>query len=177
MTPRITVLIFCLSLSACLAPSIRDWPQGIPRQALFVEAYRADARNQQVQSQREYLEWIVGFYQGTLLYPTGWLDVEERLMQRTPRAERQALKSRLAALGLAIGSEWAKENEVRLIDNRMLSLWGSTLQLMTGFDQQMLAIDEIERDIDRLFVGTLQKKDVTESRYASNLGFEVFGDF
>lgn len=170
-------ILLSLALTSCITPSIRNWPETVPRQGLFVQAYRADPDNQQLQSQQEYLEWILGFYQGTLIYPTGWLDVEERLLQDTPAIEKPKLDARLEQLGIVIGAEWAKENDQRLIDNRMLALWGSTLQLMQGFDEQMQAIDEVSKDIDALFLGTLQKEDITESRYADKLGFEVFGDF
>lgn len=170
-------ILLSLALASCITPSIRNWPETVPRQGLFVQAYRADPANRQLQSQQEYLEWILGFYQGTLIYPTGWLDVEERLLQDTPASEKPTLDARLEQLGIVIGSEWAKENDQRLIDNRMLALWGSTLQLMQGFDEQMQAIDEVSKDIDALFLGTLKKEDITESRYADKLGFEVFGDF
>ena len=112
-----------------------------------------------------------------MIYPTGWLDVEEQLIAITPPEHRDELDSRLEELGILIGAEWAKENEARLIDNRMLALWGSTLQLMVGFDEQMQAIDEVANDIDALFQGDIGKQDITEARYADKLGFEVFGDF
>ena len=173
----LVVFLCCLSLTACITPSIRNWPDQVPPQRVFIEAYRADQQNQEFQSQQAYLEWILGFYQGTLIYPTGWLDVEDQLIAMTPAEHRPELDSRLEELGVLIGAEWAKENDARLIDNRMLALWGSTLQLMVGFDEQMRAIDEVANDIDALFQGELQKQDITEARYADKLGFEVFGDF
>lgn len=166
-----------LMLASCITPSIRNWPESVPRQGLFVQAYRADQQNQQFQTQRAYLEWILGFYQGTVIYPTGWLDVEQRLLERTPPEQRPELDSRLEELGILIGAEWAKENEGRLIDNRMLALWGSTLQLMEDAQQQLEAIDLVASDIDALFAGSLSKEDISESRYAERLGFEAFGDF
>lgn len=177
MKTAASLVILCLSLASCITPSIRHWPDEVPQQSLFIAAYRADEQNQEFQSQREYLEWILGFYQGTLIYPTGWLDVEDQLMAQTPPEEWPELDSRLEELGIAIGAEWAKENDARLIDNRMLALWGSTLQLMVGVDQQIQAIDEVANDIDLLFEGSLQKQDITETRYADKLGFEAFGDF
>jgi hypothetical protein len=177
MKATAAAIVLSLTLASCITPSIRNWPETVPSQRLFVQAYRADPVNQQLQTQQEYLEWILGFYQGTVIYPTGWLDVEERLLEETPATERPTLDSRLEKLGIVIGAEWAKENDQRLIDNRMLALWGSTLQLMQGTDEQMQAIDEVSKDIDALFLGTLQKEDITESRYADKLGFEVFGDF
>ncbi len=171
------MLLLCLWLAACSTSNLPDWPQELPPQELFIAAYQADERNQELQRQSEYLEWVVGFYQGTFLYATGWQDVEERLLNRTPVPERAALQSRLAELGIVIGSEWAKNNDVRLINNRLLALWGSTLQLMEGSERYLQAIDEIERDIDLLLLGELRREDVRESRYAESLGFEVFGDF
>ena len=177
MKTVLSILLLALSLTACITPSIRNWPETVPSQRLFIQAYRDDVQNQAFQSEQAYLEWILGFYQGTLIYPTGWLDVEEQLIAITPPEHRDELDSRLEELGILIGAEWAKENEARLIDNRMLALWGSTLQLMVGFDEQMQAIDEVANDIDALFQGDIGKQDITEARYADKLGFEVFGDF
>ena len=177
MKATLISLLVCLFLESCITPSIRNWPDSVPRQSVFVQAWRADKQNQQVQSQQAYLEWILGFYQGTVLYPTGWLDVEERLLQRTPPARQAELQARLEQLGIIIGSEWAKENEARLIDNRMLALWGSTLQLMEDAEQQLEAIELVASDIDALFAGALRKEEISESRYADRLGFQAFGDF
>lgn len=177
MTKTLTTLLIALLLASCITPSIRNWPQDVPRQALFVRAYRADVQNQQVQSEQAYLEWILGFYQGTLIYPTGWLDVEEALLERSDPETKAELAARLSDLGIIIGSEWAKENDARLIDNRMLALWGSTLQLMPTSEEQFAAIELMASDIDALFEGALRKEDIVESRYAERLGFDAFGDF
>ena len=166
-----------LLLASCITPSIRNWPSDVPRQALFIRAYRADAENQLVQSEQAYLEWILGFYQGTLIYPTGWLDVEQVLLERSDAESKEELAARLSELGVVIGSEWAKENDERLIDNRMLALWGSTLQLIGNPEEQLTAIELMASDINRLFDGSLRKEDIVESRYAERLGFEAFGDF
>tara|TARA_A100000164_G_C21681561_1_gene664570 strand:- start:83 stop:634 length:552 start_codon:yes stop_codon:yes gene_type:complete len=166
-----------VTLASCITPSIRDWPDDVPPSNLFISAYQADAANQVLQSEQAYLEWILGFYQGTVIYPTGWLDVERQLRNITEPEQRAVLSSRLRNLGILIGSEWAKENEARLIDNRMLALWGTTLQLMQTTDARLGAIELVSQDIEALFAGNLQKTDILEARYAERLGFEVFGDF
>ena len=173
----VSCLLLSIVLASCITPSIRDWPQEVPRQAHFIRAYRADVENQALQTEQAYLEWILGFYQGTLIYPTGWLDVEQVLLDSTEPENRDQLADRLQQLGMTIGAEWAKENDARLIDNRMLALWGSTLQLMQGTEERINAIELMASDIDELFAGSLQKRDIVESRYAERLGFEVFGDF
>ena len=171
------ILPLVLALASCITPSIRDWPDDVPPSHLFIRTYRADAANQALQSEQSYLEWILGFYQGTVIYPTGWLDVERQLLDITEPEHQAVLALRLRNLGILIGAEWAKENEARLIDNRMLALWGSTLQLMQTTDARLGAIELVSQDIEALFAGALQKTDIVEARYAERLGFEVFGGF
>ena len=171
------ILPLVLALASCITPSIRDWPDDVPPSHLFIRTYRADAANQALQSEQSYLEWILGFYQGTVIYPTGWFDVERQLLEITEPEHQAVLALRLRNLGILIGAEWAKENEARLIDNRMLALWGSTLQLMSTTDARLGAIELVSQDIEALFAGALQKTDIVEARYAERLGFEVFGGF
>ena len=166
-----------LALASCITPSTRDWPDDVPPSNLFIRTYWADAANQALQSEHSYLEWILGFYQGTVIYPTGWFDVEQQLLDITEPEHQAVLALRLRNLGILIGAEWAKGNEARLIDNRMLALWGSTLQLMQTTDARLGAIELVSQDIEALFAGALQKTDIVEARYAERLGFEVFGDF
>ena len=171
------ILPLVLAMTSCITPSIHDWPDDVPPSHLFIRTYRADAANQALQSEQSYLEWILGFYQGTVIYPTGWFEVERQLLDITEPEHKAVLALRLRNLGILIGAEWAKENEARLIDNRMLALWGSTLQLMQTTDARLGAIELVSQDIEALFAGALQKTDIVEARYAERLGFEVFGGF
>ena len=171
------ILPLVLAMTSCITPSIHDWPDDVPPSHLFIRNYRADAANQALQSEQSYLEWILGFYQGTVIYPTGWLDVERQLLDITEPEHQAVLALRLGNLGILIGAEWAKENEARQIDNRMLALWGSTLQLMQTTDARLGAIELVSQDIEALFAGALQKTDIVEARYAERLGFEVFEAF
>tara|TARA_B100001057_G_scaffold35874_1_gene32437 strand:- start:3596 stop:4147 length:552 start_codon:yes stop_codon:yes gene_type:complete len=173
----LNTLALISALASCITPNTREWPDDVPKISFFVNAYRADMANQALQSEQAYLEWILGFYQGTVIYPTGWLDVERQLLISTGTEQKAVLASRLRDLGIRIGTEWAKDNEVRMIDNRMLALWGSCLQLMQGTDARLAAIDLVAQDIEALFKGALQKTDIVEARYAERLGFEVFGNF
>ena len=173
----LNTLALIFALASCITPNTREWPDDVPQISFFVNAYRADMANQALQSEQGYLEWILGFYQGTVIYPTGWLDVERQLLISTGTEQKAVLASRLRDLGIRIGAEWAKDNEVRMIDNRMLALWGSCLQLMQGTDARLAAIDLVSQDIEALFQGALKKTDIVEARYAERLGFEVFGNF
>ena len=170
-------LLFAFTLASCISPNMHEWPDDVPKINLFVNAYRSDVPNQAFQSEEDYLEWILGFYQGTVLYPTGWLDVERQLLNSTEAEQKAVLALRLRDLGILIATEWAKDNESRLIDSRMLALWGSCLQLMQGTEARLAAIDLVSQDIEALSEGVLQKTDIVEARYAKRLEFEVFGDF
>ena len=167
----------CLFLASCIGPNLEDWPDSIPQTQVFIVAYDADEENQGRQSETEYLGWVLSFYQGNLAYQSGWQDIQGYVYEAPAREAEQALLEQLSLLGIAIGSEWSKHNDVRQIDTRMLSLWGSTIQLAPDFDTQKQTVEVIAIDIDLLLSGSLSKQDILEERYADILGLELFGDF
>ena len=167
----------CLFLASCIGPNLEDWPDSIPQAQVFIVAYDADEENQGRQSETEYLEWVLSFYQGNLAYQSGWQDIQGYVYEAPAREAEQALLEQLSLLGIAIGSEWSKHNDVRQIDTRMLSLWGSTIQLAPDFDTQKQTVEVIAIDIDLLLSGSLSKQDILAERYADILGLELFGDF
>lgn len=167
----------CLFLASCIGPNLEDWPDSIPQTQVFIVAYDADEENQGRQSETEYLEWVLSFYQGNLAYQSGWQDIQGYVYAAPAPEAEQELLEQLSLLGIAIGSEWSKHNDVRQIDTRMLSLWGSTIQLAPDFDTQKQTVEVIAIDIDLLLSGSLSKQDILEERYADILGLELFGDF
>ena len=167
----------CLFLVSCIGPNLEDWPDSIPQTQVFIVAYDADEENQGRQSETEYLEWVLSFYQGNLAYQSGWQDIQDYIYEAPAPEAEQKLLEQLSLLGIAIGSEWSKHNDVRQIDTRMLSLWGSTIQLAPDFDTQKQTVEVIAIDIDLLLSGSLSKQDILEERYADILGLELFGDF
>jgi hypothetical protein len=167
----------CLFLASCIGPNLEDWPDSIPQTQVFIVAYDADEENQCRQSETEYLEWVLSFYQGNLAYQSGWEDIQSYVYEApAPKAEQELLEQ-LSLLGIALGSEWSKHNDFRQIDTRMLSLWGSTIQLAPDFDTQKQTVELIATDVDLLLSGSLRKQDILEERYADILGLEFFGDF
>ena len=171
------IVAVCLFLASCIGPNLEDWPDSIPQTQVFIVAYDADEENQGRQSETEYLEWVLSFYQGNLAYQSGWQDIQGYVYEAPAPGAEQELLEQLSLLGIAIGSEWSKHNDVRQIDTRMLSLWGSTIQLAPDFDAQKQTVAVIATDIDLLLSGRLRKQDILEERYADILGLELFGDF
>ncbi len=174
---RLLPLFTSLFLTACFSLQVEDWPDDIPPSRHFVRAWQADAVNQQVQPMEEYLYWVRSFYIGTVVYPRGWLDIKSELLHLTNRDDQSALAREIDTLGITIGAEWAKLNEGRLIDNRMLALWGSVLQLSLAENKELQAVDVIASDVEQLLAGEIGKEDVVEPRYSAALGYELFDDF
>lgn len=177
--PKRSALLSALlfTLASCVTPDIGNWPESVPPQEVFIAAYAEDEQNQYLQSQTEYLEWTLSFYQGNLAYQSGWQDIRSYVFEAPSEQERAQLLAQLRELGVAIGSEWAKHNDLRLIDSRMLSLWGSTIQLAPDFESQQETVEVIAQDVDRILEGKLPREEIHERRYSSILGLELFEGF
>lgn len=76
---------------------------------------------------REEQKWFKTFQEGTFLID-GWQSITEELLASTPEHLREHQKQRLDQLGLKIGLEWSRDNDIRRVDNRMLQEWGKTLK-------------------------------------------------
>jgi hypothetical protein len=171
------MLLAVLSLASCITPKLRNWPDSIPAQQVFIQVYAEDDENQKRQSKTEYLQWTLSFYQGNMAYQSGWQDIEDYVIDAPTENHRAELLSQLRDLGMVIGSEWARHNDIRRIDTRMLSLWGSTIQLAPDYATQQQSIKIIASDVRQLVSGALLKEDIFETRYDKLLGLEPFGGF
>ncbi|MDA1370624.1 MAG: hypothetical protein O2971_07670 [Proteobacteria bacterium] len=171
------ISVICLAFFACRSTNFEQWPVEIPDRNLFIAAYSEDSENQSRQSRRLYLQWVLSFYQGSLIYPSGWIDVQATVLANTLPPEREQLEQRLENLGGSIAAEWAKHNDLRVIDSRLLSLWESILQLAPEPEDRLRSIEVISEDIDDLLSGELRSADVHNARYEQKLGLELFSGF
>tara|TARA_B110000093_G_C12806258_1_gene340926 strand:- start:109 stop:726 length:618 start_codon:yes stop_codon:yes gene_type:complete len=171
------LLQFAALVSACSVNNLEDWPHDLPAVESFVAAYDADPVNQQHQELGVYLYWVTAFYQGNIAYPTGWNDVERIILQETGDEEDEDFSEKLLDVGISIASEWSKDNPIRKIDNRMLSMWASILQIALADEKHRQAVDLIAEDIDALFSGDVDAANLNDSHYESLLGLELFGGF
>lgn len=171
------LLPFILLNPACSLNNIEDWPQTLPAVEQFIQAYEADPVNQQYQDLGVYLYWVTAFYQGNIAYPTGWQDVENIILEQSGEEPDPVFSRKLQDLGVSIAAEWSKENPIRKIDNRMLSMWASTLQIALGSNKHREAVDLVAQDIESLFANELSANELTDARYETLLGLELFGGF
>ena len=96
-------------------------------------------------------QWFAKFQEGTF-YAQGWKEITADILEKTSEAVRERQRIALEALGVKIGFEWSKDNEVRKIDNDMLRQWGSLLKKTAGKDPEQIpeVIVEIEHKVDML---------------------------
>lgn len=166
-----------MSLMSCLSPQLAQWPDSIPPMQVFAQAYAADSQNQRLQSQQEYLEWVLVFYRGNLVYPRGWSDLNSYVHAAATPAQTRLLDRQLAVLGEAIAAEWSRDNSVRRIDNRLLSLWGSVVQSAPTPEQLQLWVMVIQEDVESLLSGNLNAVNIREQRYEDKLEIDLFDGF
>ncbi len=170
----LSVLLLSLVLSACAQrPDLLAWPADLPPQAHFLSLYAADIPNQALQTQQQYLEWVVRFYEGSEFMALGWNAIAESVLVDLSDAQRSQLTRQLADLGKAISGEWAKDNQVRRIDTAMLSLWGSVMQADFAPDYRLAAVTMIRHDVSDLLSARLAPEQVHEQRYALALGVSL----
>ena len=105
----------------------------------------------QDQLSAEEQQWFATFQEGTF-YIQGWKAITADILEKTPEEVRERQRTALEALGVKIGCEWSKDNEVRKIDNDMLSQWGSLLKEAAGHDPEQIpeVIVEIQHKVDML---------------------------
>ena len=169
--------MWVLSPLGCSFTGTIFWPDELPELAYFEVNYKNDKDNQLVQSEADYLGWVVSFYEGTLIAPVGWLDLQSIVVERAEPQDRLELGKQLTELGRLISGEWAKENDKRVIDSRLLSLWGSVMQLSDDPQVQAQAILLIEKDVSALLNRQLTPEYITDERYQGVLGIDLFGGF
>ena len=151
---------------------IEQWPDTIPEQDWFIEAYQQDSENRQRQSDLEYLNWIVRFYEGWELMATGWNDITPAVLAGLEGDMLRQADQKSRRLGMLISAEWAKDNAVRDVDTAMLSLWGSVMVAVEAPALRLTALDLISSDVEALLSGQLHASDINEQRYINSLGLD-----
>lgn len=159
------VLLTVTLLTGCagFVPELR-WPDELPARSYFVRQWQEDSANQQYQDREEYLLWVTRFYQGYNMVP-GWLEMKEQVSGRIPAARQDAVREQLMTLGARIGSEWAKNNKVRVINTRCVAVWRDALIESLAQDDLFNYLDRVEEDVEALLAGRLDAEQVRFERY------------
>lgn len=96
-------------------------------------------------------EWLRKFYNGTFLVK-GWRHHMEEMLKSVPSDKKEQIGCLLDDLGRKIGTEWAKDNNIRKIDTSMLKQWGDDLRAHAdkGPDSLVAKIRLINDDVDNI---------------------------
>ena len=152
-----------LAACATVEPDL-PWPEGAAPREHFLRHYRDDGVNQQAQSEEQYLYWVRRFYGGSSLMP-GWLAITRQVQKAVDAGDRERTVSELVLLGEKIGSEWAKDNGVRLINTRNTAVWGqAVLEAMNREDLGQF-LPRLQQDVHAILSRQLGSKDITFERY------------
>ncbi|OGT73644.1 MAG: hypothetical protein A3H44_11420 [Gammaproteobacteria bacterium RIFCSPLOWO2_02_FULL_57_10] len=167
------ILLTALLFGCTSARVLENWPEQLPSQRYFLESYRSDPANHPLQSEAEYLTWVVRFYEGSDLMPMGWHDIAESMLIDLDQREHAFVTDRLEAIGARISADWAKDNRVRTIDSAMLSLWGGVMQADFSPEARVAAVELVGNDVEELLAGTMKPEQITERRYVDALGISL----
>lgn len=172
---RLPLLLLCvLTLTACASARVlTEWPDTVPAQDLFLQAYQLDIENQARQTDVEYLTWIVRFYEGWEMMGTGWNDMTPVVLSDLTDQQSEQVACMRNELGVLIAAEWAKDNSVRIIDTAMLSLWGGVMVAALDPEVRIDAIELITDDVEQLLAGQLAPARINDDRYASRLPIDL----
>jgi hypothetical protein len=104
--------------------------------------------------------WYVRFWTGSckelrvvcLSGAPYWGEIMQRLLTQVPAQRQEKLRTRLILLGQRIGYEWAKENNIRRIDNNHIMAWSSDLKQNVADPEP--AVTRIEQQARQLLGGT-----------------------
>ena len=86
----VRMLALIAVIGSCAGPQIRDDGCGqkmSPRQE-FERIYQADSQNRVLQTETEYLTWVVSFYNGQDIFRSGWETVELTVLKGTEEQRR-----------------------------------------------------------------------------------------
>lgn len=160
-------LIIASLLSACaMHQKELMWPDTVPELNYFKDYYAQDKANQNVLSERAYLEWIKKFYLGSTLYSRGWNMMTNELVTSLSNSEDKEISfKKLRQLGKRIAAEWAKDSRHRVINTRHISIWGNALLESIGKKEQLALISKVEKDVDALLKQDIKPKSINAERY------------
>jgi hypothetical protein len=175
---KVSIVSLLLLISGCntLSPG-RQWPDSLPERKIFVDKFLSN-RNIEFGSASKietHLTWIIRFYQGTVLYPSGWNSISERFLASINNTtEKKKMTSRLRSLGILIANEWAQDNKVRRINNSNVAVWGSALRTSAERNDQSDYVDRVEHDVKALINGSLLSDSISYARYYPEEDFDDF---
>ena len=170
ITRLLAIALMISGLFACSSTKIAKqadaWPSDMPARAYFISVYESDEGNKKMQTQEQYLTWIVRFYKGWELYRRGWIKMSDELIaQVEDPSQVKEIQTKIDRIGRLVSSEWAKKTETRTIYTRHVSIWGNALLESIDRNQALPLVTRVNQDVDGLLAHALHADIITAERY------------
>lgn len=96
-------------------------------------------------------DWFGTFQEGGMLFD-GWKDISDKVINNVPDSKKVHTKLQMLALGVRMGCEWSKDNDIRKISTKMLKNWGSEIREVVKERPADIPhiINKIESEVDVL---------------------------
>lgn len=117
-----------------------------------IEKYLQQSDLQTLESlDEEARAWFSKFQEGGMLFD-GWQEISGDVVAKVPQEKKIRTKITLLALGMRIGCEWSKENDIRKISTQKLKEWGGALRKTVNEYPVNIpsVIQNIELEVDTL---------------------------
>ena len=119
-----------------------------------IERYLQKSDMQSVeQLDEEAKEWFATFQEGGMLFD-GWKDISDKVIATVPENEKLQTKLLMLALGIRMGCEWSKDNDIRKISTKMLKSWGKEIREVVANSPEKIpyVLKKIEGEVDELLI-------------------------
>lgn len=117
-----------------------------------IEKYLQQSNPQTIEELNEEARgWFSTFQEGGMFFD-GWKEISDDVVEKVPSEKKIRTKITMLALGVRIGCEWSKDNEIRRISTKMLKEWGGKLRDTVDKrpDNIPHVIRNIEAEVDTL---------------------------
>lgn len=93
--------------------------------------------------------WYSKFHDGIMFFD-GWRTISNKILSVFPPEIVEEKKPSVQRLGIKIGAEWCRDNEMRRITTKMLQAWGSRIREAAerGARETETVLQEIETEVD-----------------------------
>ena len=143
----VLVIIFHASIAICQEEAIQ---RTVKNETLHEQAVKFEMKVRAELNEEEN-EWYERFKQGVMFFD-GWNQIAEDILGTFPESIVENKKGLVKRLGIKIGSEWCRDNDIRKIDTQKLKEWGEKIKLAVdrGPEDTEKILREIESEVDRL---------------------------
>ncbi len=111
------------------------------------------------QLSKEDLKWYQKFNEGILFFD-GWKDITETVLEKYTLEDQEDVLKFMQHLGIRIGAEWSKDNDIRMISTDMLRAWGKEIRTAAKKEKADLtiALHKLENEVTTI----LQSAELTD---------------